>query len=85
LSGAASGLAGAASGLAGGSIAHRIMDRGSEGSEEDFRREVRERLDLIDERLGQLEDQMHTFSGEGEGDTGELTEPGGEPDTFSNS
>jgi hypothetical protein len=84
LSGAASGLAGAASGLAGGSIAHRFLDSDSEGSEDDFRREIRERLDLIDERLGQLEDQMHTLSGEGEGDTGELTEPGGEPDTFSN-
>ena len=82
LSGAASGLAGAASGLAGGSIAHRFLDSDSEGSEEDFRREIRERLDLIDERLAQLEDLMRTLSGEG--DTGDLAEPGGEPDTFSN-
>jgi hypothetical protein len=71
-------LSGAASGLAGGSIAHRFLDSGSEGSEEDFRREVRERLDLIDERLSQLEDRVHALGGEG--NPGDLAEPGGEPD-----
>lgn len=83
LTGAASGLAGAASGLAGGSIAHNILDRNAEGSEEDFTKEIRERLDLIDQRLGQLEDQVHTLLEESgrEGDPGDLTEPGGEPDT----
>jgi hypothetical protein len=86
LTGAASGLAGAASGLAGGSIAHRILDRNAESSEEDFSKEIRERLDLMDQRLGQLEDQMHALleEGGGEGDPGDLTEPGGEPDSFSN-
>ena len=61
LAGAASGLAGAASGLAGGSFAHRILDNDSESSEEDFNNEVRERLDLIDERLRRLEEQVQTF------------------------
>ena len=59
--GGASGLAGAASGLAGGSFAHRILDNDTESSEEDFKNEVRERLDLIDERLQRLEDQVQTF------------------------
>jgi hypothetical protein len=58
--GGASGLAGAASGLAGGSFAHRILDNDTESSEEDFNNEVRERLDLIDERLQRLEEQMQT-------------------------
>jgi hypothetical protein len=75
LSGAASGLAGAASGLAGGSLAHRLAGGGSEGSEEDFRNEVRERLDLIDERLQRLEDEMSQLLG-GEGATED--EPGPE-------
>jgi hypothetical protein len=61
LAGAASGLAGAASGLAGGSFAHRILDNDTESSEEDFKNEVRERLDLIDERLQRLEEQVQTF------------------------
>jgi hypothetical protein len=61
LAGAASGLAGAASGLAGGSLAHRILDHDTEISEEDFNNEVRERLDLIDERLRRLEEQVQTF------------------------
>ncbi len=87
LAGAASGLAGAASGLAGGSIAHRILDSNAESSEEDFRREVRERLEVIDERLGRLEDQMHTLgqdvgTGEAPGDPAQPTE---EPDPYSNS
>jgi hypothetical protein len=58
--GGASGLAGAASGLAGGSFAHRILDNDTESSEEDFNNEVRERLDLIDERLQRLEEQVQT-------------------------
>ena len=61
LAGAASGLAGAASGLAGGSFAHRILDNDTESSEEDFNNEVRQRLDLIDERLQRLEEQVQTF------------------------
>lgn len=54
LSAAASGLAGAASGLAGGSLAQRLTG----GSDQDFENEVRERLDLMDERLRRLEDEM---------------------------
>ena len=61
LAGAASGLAGAASGLAGSSFAHRILENDTESSEEDFKKGVREHLDLIDERLQRLEDQMQTF------------------------
>ena len=63
LAGAASGLAGAASGLAGGSFAHRILDNDTESSEEDFKNEVRQHLDLIDERLQRLEEQVQTFLG----------------------
>ena len=86
LAGAASGLAGAASGLAGGSIAHRIMGSNAESSEEDFRREVRERFEVIEERLGQLEDQMHTLREGGGGEaSGDLAQPGGEPDPYGNS
>jgi hypothetical protein len=66
LSGAASGLAGAASGLAGGSLAHRLMGSNAEGSEEDFRAQVNERLDLMDERLLQLEEQVRTLLGGGD-------------------
>ena len=66
LGGAASGLAGAASGLAGGSFAHRILNNDTEVSEEDFKNEVRERFDLIDERLQRLEDQVQTFLEAGE-------------------
>jgi hypothetical protein len=58
--GGTSGLAGAASGLAGGSFAHRILDNDTESSEEDFKNEVRQRLDLIDERLQRLEEQVQT-------------------------
>ena len=61
LAGAASGLAGAASGLAGGSFAHRILDNDTESSEEDFKNEVKERFDLVDERLQRLEEQVQTF------------------------
>jgi hypothetical protein len=75
LAGAASGLAGAASGLAGSSFARRIAGSDTEGSEEDFRKEVTEHLTLIDERLQRLEDEMYKLRGS-EGDTGDVTEPG---------
>jgi hypothetical protein len=73
---AASGLAGAASGLAGGSLASRLA--GGEGSDEDFKNEVRERLDLIDERMQQLEDEVARLIGGGEA-AGDPVEPEGEP------
>ncbi len=79
LAGAASGLAGAASGLAGGSLAHRIMGSNTEGSEEDFRAQVNERLDLVDERLVRLEEQMRTLL-----EGGDLQQSGGEPDPHGN-
>ena len=82
LAGAASGLAGAASGLAGGSFAHRILDNDTESSEEDFKNEVRQRLDLIDERLQRLEDQVQTFL---EGGGGDVQEPESESDPISSS
>jgi hypothetical protein len=77
--GAASGLAGAASGLAGGSLAQRFLGGGSEGSEEEFRKEVLEQLALLDERLRRLEDQMQT-PGEG-GNEGEYAEGREDPET----
>jgi hypothetical protein len=80
LAGAASGLAGAASGLAGGSFAHRILDNDTESSEEDFNNEVRQRLDLIDERLQRLEEQVQTFLEAGEGDVQE-PESGSDPNS----
>jgi hypothetical protein len=70
LAGAASGLAGAASGLAGSSFARRLADSATEGSEEDFRREVTEHLALIDERLQRLEDEMYRLL-----EGGDATEP----------
>jgi len=76
LGGAASGLAGAASGLAGGGFAHRILDNDTESSEEDFKNEVRERLDLIDERLQRLEEPVQTFLETG----GDVQEPEGGTD-----
>ena len=72
--GAASGLAGAASGLAGGSLAQRFLGGGSEGSDEEFRKEVLESLALLDERLRRLEDQIQP-PGEG-GSEEEYTEGG---------
>jgi hypothetical protein len=78
--GGASGLAGAASGLAGGSFAHRILDNDTESSEEDFNNEVRERLDLIDERLQRLEDQVQTFLEAGGEDVQE-PESGSDPNS----
>jgi hypothetical protein len=80
LAGAASGLAGAASGLAGGSIAHRILDNDTESSEEDFKNEVRQRLDLIDERLQRLEEQVQTFLEAGGEDVQE-PESGSDPNS----
>jgi hypothetical protein len=82
LAGAASGLAGAASGLAGGSFAHRILDNDTESSEDDFNNEVRQRLDLIDERLQRLEEQVQTFLQAGVGD---VQEPEGGTDPASSS
>jgi hypothetical protein len=76
----ASGLAGAASGLAGGSFAKRLQGSDAEGSE-DFMAEVRERLDLIEGRLAQLEDQMSSLL-EAEVPA-DLEEPGSEPDPYS--
>ena len=72
LSEAAAGLAGAASGLAGGSLASRLAEGATQGSEEDFRNEIRERLDLIDERVQRLEDEMVRLL---EGAAGDPTEP----------
>jgi len=81
LAGAASGLTGAASGLAGRSFAHRLLQSDTESPEEDFMKEVREHLALIDERLQRLEDEMHTLR---EGERGGVQEPGGGPDPHSN-
>ena len=81
LAGAASGLAGAASGLAGGSFAHRILDNDTESSE-DFNNEIRQRLDLIDERLQRLEEQVQTFLEAGAGDFQD-PEGGTDPDSSS--
>jgi hypothetical protein len=79
LAGTASGLAGAASGLAGGSLAHRLMGSDAEGSEEDFRVQVNERLDLVEERLLRLEEEMRTLL-----EGGDLQQSGDEPDPQSN-
>jgi hypothetical protein len=81
--GGASRLAGAASGLAAGGFAHRILGSNTEGSEQDLGTVVRERLDLVDERLQRLEDQMRTIL-EGGADPGNLEESGDEPDSHSN-
>jgi len=82
LAGAASGLAGAASGLAGGSITHRILDNDTESSEEDFKHEVRQRFDLIDERLLRLEEQVQIFLEAGGED---IQQPEGRTDPDSSS
>ena len=78
--GGTSGLAGAASGLAGGSIAHRILDNDTESSEEDFKNEVRQRFDLIDERLQRLEEQVQIFLEAG-GEDIQQPEGGTDPDS----
>ena len=62
--GGASTLAGAASGLAGGGLAGRFLGEGAGESDEDFRREVMDRLSLLDERLLRLEEQMGAHLGE---------------------
>jgi hypothetical protein len=80
--GGTSGLAGAASGLAGGSFARRILDNDTESSEEDFNNEVRQRLDLIDERLQRLEEQVQTLL---EAGGEEVQEPEGGTDPASSS
>jgi hypothetical protein len=80
LAGAASGLAGAASGLAGGSFARRILENDTERSEEDFRNEVREHLDLIDERLQRLEEEMRALRVE-RGEDVQEPEGGTDPDS----
>ena len=80
LGGVASGLVGAASGFAGGSFARRLQGSDAEGSE-DFITEVGERLDLIEGRLAQLEDQMRSLLGEEV--PGDLGEPGSDPDAHS--
>jgi hypothetical protein len=74
---AASAIGGAASGIAGRNLVHGLSGSDAGGSEEDFRREVRERLDLIEERLGRLEDEMGTPSSEGDpGEQGSVPDPG---------
>ena len=75
MSGVASGLAGAASGLAGGSLASRLTGGATQSSEEDFRNEVRERLDLIEERLQRLEDEMGLLPEGPAEDPAEPTDP----------
>ncbi len=77
--GASGGLAGAAAGLAGGGLAGKFLGGGSEGSEEDFRREVADQIALMDERLQILEDQMQELRGM-LGSTEAPTEPEGEAD-----
>ena len=72
--GGSSGIAGAASGFAGGRFAHRIAARDPEGSEEDFRTEVREQLALMDQRLQRLEEEMYQLRGGGA--PAGATEPG---------
>jgi hypothetical protein len=42
------------------------LDNDTESSEEDFKIEVRQRLDLIDERLQRLEEQVQTLLEAGE-------------------
>jgi hypothetical protein len=77
LAGAAPGLAGAASALAGGSLASRFTGSGTQGSEEDFRKEVAEHFALIEERLLRLEEQVQG-SGEVGGTEEDPTQPEGE-------
>jgi len=75
LAGSTPGLAGAASALAGGGFASRFMESGTQGSEEDFRKEVVEHFTLIEERLKRLEEQVLREQGGTEGDP---AQPGGE-------
>ena len=83
LTGAASGLAGAAaSGLAGSGLAHRLTGGGApEGDPGD---EIRERLDLMEERLQRLEDEVRALREGGESAPEAPTEPGPAPDPEGN-
>jgi hypothetical protein len=83
LTGAASGLAGAASGLAGGSLAHRLTGGGS-SSEEGLGGEIRERLDLMEERLQRLEEEIRALREGGERIPEDPAEPGPAPDPEGN-
>jgi hypothetical protein len=56
------------------------LDNDTESSEEDFNNEVRERLDLIGERLQRLEEQVQTFLQAGGGDVQE-PESGSDPNS----
>jgi hypothetical protein len=69
-----SALAGAASGLAGGGLASRFLGGDAQGSDKDFKAEILDQLSLMDERLQRLEEQMGQLLGGAEGD---LTEPEG--------
>jgi hypothetical protein len=83
LTGAASGLAGAAaSGLAGSGLAHRLTGGGA--SEGDPGDEIRERLDLMEERLQRLEDEVRALREGGESAPEDPTEPGPAPDPEGN-
>jgi hypothetical protein len=82
LTGAASGLAGAASGLAAGGLAHRLTGGGA--SEGDPGDEIRERLDLMEERLQRLEDEVRALREGGESAPEDPTEPGPAPDPEGN-
>jgi hypothetical protein len=54
------------------------LDNDTEGSEEDFNNEVRQRLDLIDERLQRLEEQVQTLLEAG-GEDAQEPESGSDP------
>jgi hypothetical protein len=83
LTGAASGLAGAAaSGLAGSGLAHRLTGGGA--SEGDPGDEIRERLDLMEERLQRLEDEVRALREGGESAPEAPTEPRPAPDPEGN-
>jgi hypothetical protein len=83
LTGAASGLAGAAaSGLAGSGLAHRLTGGGA--SEGDPGDEIRERLDLMEERLQRLEDEVRALREGGESAPEDPMEPGPAPDPEGN-
>jgi hypothetical protein len=77
------GLTGAAaSGLAAGGLAHRLTGGGaSEGGPGD---EIRERLDLMEERLQRLEDEVRALREGGESAPEDPTEPGPAPDPEGN-
>jgi hypothetical protein len=82
LTGAASGLAGAAaSGLAAGGLADRLTGGASEGDPGD---EIRERLELMEERLQRLEDEVRALREGGESAPEAPTEPGPAPDPEGN-